>query len=86
MYILKILFYRSDMLTQSSPVFMMHSHNDSEVEEEERHDGAQCLKIMLEAGADPSLEGYRGDGIWDSEFMDVVIFGSLVNIATMSKP
>jgi hypothetical protein len=78
LYILRISIYHSDMLTQSSPVFMKIS-NDSELEEEERHEGAQCSKIMLEAGADASLELYAGGGIWLSAFVDIVIFGSLVN-------
>lgn len=50
---------------------------DSNAEEEKHHISAYCMKIMLEAGADTSLE-YYGDGIWESTFGWAVYSSSVV--------
>jgi hypothetical protein len=42
------------------------------------------MKIMLEAGADVSLESVS-EGFWISTFMFTVTSGSVVNIAILSR-
>ncbi|CZR63154.1 uncharacterized protein PAC_13051 [Phialocephala subalpina] len=58
------------------PVHGLFPYNYCEVEETQRLKTAECLKIMLEAGADISLETHRGCGQWTNSFMDAVHEGS----------
>jgi hypothetical protein len=64
----------------------MESYYGLEIEGIVRHKRAQCIRIMLEAGADFSLEMNFGDGVWETGFMDAVEDGSLVNTPLRSQP
>ena len=63
----------------------MDSYDESYIEEIERHKKAQCIRIMLEAGADISLEMDSGDGLWETGFMGAVQDRSLVNTPLHSQ-
>ena len=69
------------MLTQLSPVHFNTDPRtlDSEVEEEGRRVNAYYMKIMLEAGADPSLVSHAGSGYWQSTFEEAINTGSVVS-------
>jgi len=55
--------------------------NDYRLDDEEQRVSASCMKIMLEAGADMSLE-YNNWDEWKSTFIwDAVYGGSIVNTA-----
>jgi hypothetical protein len=62
------------------------SCSDSEIEEIERHKKAQCIRIMLEAGADISLKMDYGNGTWETGFMVAVKDRSLVKTPLRSQP
>ena len=49
------------------------------MEESERQDSAQIIRIMLEAGADLSLECYQAGDNWVNAFVDAVESKSLVS-------
>jgi hypothetical protein len=42
---------------------------------------SQCFLLMLEGGADISLEIGKGDGLWENVFVDAIEWRSLVNIS-----
>jgi len=70
---------KKNILTQFRP---LHTHVillEAEMEEIERHERAQCARIMLEAGADFSLELDKGDCLSRNAFIDAVLNSSLVN-------
>ena len=73
-------------LTHSRPVNCMESYDESDMEEIERRKKAQCIRIMLEAGADVSLEMDHGNGLRETGFMDAVEDRSLVNVPLRSQP
>ena len=58
---------------------------DADMEEEERQIQTCCMKTMLEAGADTSLEAYEGNDQWRSTFMQAVSTSSVVNTAIFNK-
>ncbi|KAH7417967.1 hypothetical protein BKA64DRAFT_184604 [Cadophora sp. MPI-SDFR-AT-0126] len=61
----------------------------AEATEIELHKGAQCIRIMLEAGADFSLEADHGNGEWLNGFMDAVECRSLAqfqHIVNLGEP
>jgi hypothetical protein len=66
----------SPILIGYSPVYAMYFGLDSDIEEqgeEERlNRRSECYKLMLEAGADCSLENHMGDDIWLSSFCDAI--------------
>lgn len=72
-----------EILTQYSPLHRQDASNDSEAEDEERNIKTQCLKAMLEAGADLSLETYVGLGIWIDCFADALFSRCSVRLSTM---
>lgn len=45
----------------------------------DRHKSDQLIRITLEAGADPSLELYKGDGKWMTVFAHAVHAYSFVS-------
>jgi hypothetical protein len=79
------LTYDNSALTHSSPVHGGINSLDSEYEEPERLGRAECMKIMLQAEADFSLETYEGDGVWRNTFMNAVSGGSFVSIAVVTQ-
>ncbi len=71
------------MLTQSSPVHYT-DFNDFETEETKLHKSAQCIRIVLEAGADLSLEQDMGNIIVNG-FVDAVFSWSFVSTSIHSQ-
>jgi hypothetical protein len=69
---------------QYRPIHALSKYLDSEIEEEEWHNGSSCMKLLLEAGADPSLEVNHGV-LWTNAFMDAVYQRSIVNAAFHDK-
>jgi hypothetical protein len=65
-------------LTQSSPVHSHFTGLPAEMDEIELYEQAQCIRIMLKAGADLSLNVDHGN-FWITAFMQAVEYGSFVN-------
>ncbi|KAH6671097.1 ankyrin repeat-containing domain protein [Halenospora varia] len=59
------------------PVHSVHRALDAEMEEIGIHERARCFRIMLEAGADLSLEISDEDGVWRNAFVEAIIDSSL---------
>jgi hypothetical protein len=69
------------MLTQYSPIHLLDYGNDSEMDDKSRQMKASCMKVMLEAGADTSLESSLDIHRSMSAFVAAVHLSSLVNMA-----
>jgi hypothetical protein len=73
------------MLTQYRPIHPTSKFLFGEIEEEEQHKNSCCMKILLEAGADLSLEYHHHNDVWLSTFMYGVLSYSIVSIVTHDK-
>jgi hypothetical protein len=81
-----ILFsWNKDMLTQYRPMHSSSKSLDIEIEEEERHKKSCCMKTLLEAGADVSLEAHSHEHILFSTFMNALFVNSIVNTELHDK-
>jgi hypothetical protein len=60
-------------------VHSLFTFNAADIEEIELYKEAQCIKIMLQAGADLSLNIDQGDDSWTPAFVQAVEAGSFVN-------
>jgi hypothetical protein len=69
---------------QYRPIHSILKFLDSDIEEEQRHRNSSCVKLLLEAGADLSLEAHNGE-CWSNTFMDSVLDRSIVNAAFNDK-
>ncbi|KAF4629078.1 hypothetical protein G7Y89_g9078 [Cudoniella acicularis] len=65
------------------PTYNLYEALDSDLNEEERFELAQCFKICFEAGADASLETYHGDGTWLTVLTETVASMSVENLKTI---
>jgi transcriptional antiterminator Rof (Rho-off) len=78
-------FYIIKILTQNSPVHWSGNVLDAEAEEEERNNRSECMRIMLEAGADTSLEHDVGGSFRINTFIDAVKVSSVVIATTFNN-
>jgi hypothetical protein len=80
-YILIFVFIINNMLTQYSPIHLLDYGNDSEMDGKSLQMKVYCMKVMLEAGADTSLEYSLDIHRSMTAFVDAVHSSSLVNMA-----
>ena len=80
-----ILSKASNVLTQYRPLHAIKSHNYFETEDKLCSMMSNCSKLMLEFGADFSLEGSGGGGIWESSFVEDLCYNSIVDRAPSNE-
>lgn len=66
-------------------MFSAWKHNDTECDEKKLHRRGDCIRILIQAGGDSSLEMHYEDGKWVTGFMDIVMSRSLVSITSFER-
>jgi hypothetical protein len=66
------------ILINRSPIYQHTRILDGKIDEEQLKNETQCRKAMLEFDADLSLEGFVGDGMWESSYEESLCYHSYV--------